>query len=110
MTNAYFDSEHALAGGDYYQVAAEGHAESEIVCAGITAILETLAGSVIQMASVTVTQIRMESGDVFISFRGGAEARTLFDSTLIGLGQIAVSYPGNINIFENSKKIAFYGA
>ena len=40
--------------------------------------------------------IFLDEGDAHFIFSGGAEARTAYDMTVIGIAQIAESYPGYI--------------
>ena len=81
-----------------YEITAKGHATGEdpAVCAGISAILYSLAGLLDNMPEIKSECIFLDEGDAHFIFSGGAEARTAYDMTVIGIAQIAESYPGYI--------------
>ncbi len=76
-----------------YIIEAKGHATgSEQVCAGISAIMYALAG-VIQNRLVDGSYTISDSGEARCEF-SGENAQAFYDMTVIGLKQIALSYPG----------------
>jgi uncharacterized protein YsxB (DUF464 family) len=91
MTELYFNR-----GGGKYHIAAKGHATgSEAACAGVSAIMYTLAGYLLNAAhSGIVADVsgHLLPGDAEQSWSGSTEAETAFNMAYIGLRQIAESY------------------
>lgn len=85
---------------DLYSVIAKGHATgSPEVCAAVSGLLYALAGYVKnKKKSLYASEWSIDSGDVFILFRGGENAKAVYDMTVIGLLQIAKSHPDYINV------------
>lgn len=76
-----------------YSIHAEGHASgSKEVCAAISGILYALSGYLIN-AETDVKQNELSEADAHIVFYGGLEAKAVYEMTVIGLMQIAKSYP-----------------
>lgn len=83
-----------------YLITAQGHATgNEKVCAGVSAILYSLAGWIVnnEQALVYHTQ-KLKSGDAALEWWGGIEAKTAFDMAVIGMLQIEKKYPENIEV------------
>lgn len=85
-----------------YLLSAKGHAEGEDpkVCAGISAILYALAGLLDNTPEIQTQQAELKSGDAIFRFSGGLHAQTAYRMALIGLMQIAESYPGYMEIIK----------
>lgn len=83
-----------------FLISAKGHAEGDDprVCAGISAILYALAGLLDNTPEIKTEQADLESGDAIVRFSGDTEAETAYRMTLIGLMQIAESYPGYMEV------------
>lgn len=76
-----------------YSIHAEGHATgSKEVCAAITGILYALKGYLLN-AEADVKQSDLSEAEAHIVFYGGLEAKSVYQMTVIGLTQIAHSYP-----------------
>lgn len=83
--------------GGYCTLEAKGHATgASDVCAGVSAILYTLAGY-LRNHDVDAT-VKLEPGDAFIEFEEDSATHTAFEMAVIGLVQIADSYPDNLRI------------
>lgn len=87
----------------YQQMTLSGHAEDKIVCAGISAISQTLIANLLREESRE--QIRFqwkmsEPGEIWMRAWPTDEAkdtiRGMFRFTMEGLKHIAEDYPGNI--------------
>lgn len=80
-----------------------GHAEyaepgRDIVCAGVSALVQTLIQSIEELTS-DVIKYDMTPGAVHIYFGDLSErARLLVDSFFVGVGMIAGEYPENVKI------------
>lgn len=72
----------------------------DIVCAGVSAIVQALMGWVennpycAECISTDET-----SGEIIISCNGGEDVEAVFNLTIIGLEQIAEAYPDHMNIY-----------
>ena len=88
--------------GNRYEVRATGHATgSDAVCAAVSAIMYALAGWLINAddgGKAYDVLIDMSSGRAKLGWRGGAEADAVYNMVVIGLAQIAQSYPDYIQI------------
>lgn len=95
MTRVYCEKN-----GNWYTVTAKGHATgSQEVCAAVSSLLYALAGYVKnEKKSLSSAEWSIDSGDVFVLFRGGEKARAVFDMTVIGLLQIEKSHPEYIRV------------
>lgn len=82
-----------------YLISAKGHATGDdpSVCAGISALLYSLAGLIDNTPAIKAECISLEDADALFRFSGGAEAKTAYDMIIIGIAQIAESYPGYIS-------------
>lgn len=80
--------------------AGEAPAGQDIVCAGVSAIVQALGGVLRLMSGhgdVRPLVIRMDSGDAEIAAEGG-EADAVFLMALVGLEQVRMAYPERISI------------
>ncbi len=96
MTKVYAERD-----GNRHILYARGHATgSPEVCAAISGILYALAGYVRNADdnSTLAYSYRLESGDVALDFRGGADARGAFEMAVIGLKQIEAKYPTLLSV------------
>lgn len=96
MTSVYCEKD-----GNRYIISARGHASgSPEVCAAISGIMYALLGYVknAQDESTIAYSDRVYSGDVAIEFRGGENARAVYDMAVIGLLQIEKSHPEYIRV------------
>ncbi|MDY3701883.1 MAG: hypothetical protein SO107_14830 [Flavonifractor plautii] len=93
----------AMRCGDHYAVHARGHATgSPQVCAAISGLLYALAGYA-RNAGYGLRE-RLDSGDVYMEFRGGAGMEAAYDMAVIGLMQIAAQYPEYLEIEAERKE------
>lgn len=71
----------------------------DIVCAGVSAIVEALIGWCEEnYETVNCISIDPTGGEVIISCEGGDELAAVFYMASIGLEQIAYSYPDHVQI------------
>ena len=80
--------------------AGEAPAGQDIVCAGVSAIVQALGGVLRLMSGhgdVRPLVIRMDSGDAEIAAEG-SEADAVFLMALVGLEQIRMTYPERVAI------------
>ena len=81
-----------------------GHANydeygKDIVCAGISALVQALIGWIEENYWKTeCIRADAKEGEVIISCEGGEDTAAAFYMTAIGLGQIAYSYPDHVQI------------
>ena len=72
----------------------------DIVCAGVSALVQTLIQSVEELTQDTI-EYDMKPGKVHIKFWNlSSESRTLIDSFFIGCKSIAATYPENVRIVQ----------
>lgn len=95
MTNVFLTEDH-----DRYIIKAVGHATgSEKVCAGVSAILSSVAGWLANNGPMLYWHAeRLDEGDAEIRFAGGYIAKAVYDVAAIGLLQIEKKYPKYIKI------------
>ena len=83
--------------GDRRYLSATGHATgSREVCAGISAIFYALAGYLENAAmerELEISVLRLEDGDAVIAFAADGQADAAYEMAVIGLVQMARSYP-----------------
>lgn len=73
-------------------------AGQDIVCAGVSALTQTLIGSIEDLTSDKI-KCKISSGRVDIEYGNLSEkSRTLVDSFFIGVLRIADEYPNNVRI------------
>lgn len=95
---------------------AEGHAsplpDREIVCAGVSSLVEALVLFAAKNPECRHLRWSAEPGRVFLSCRGGLGRA--FDAILAGLDGIAKNYPRHVTLFygltTNEKKNVIIGA
>ena len=70
----------------------------DIVCAGVSALVQTLIQSVEELTDDKISY-SVYPGFTYIKFRNLSEkSKTLFDSFFIGVSMIAEEYPDNVRI------------
>jgi uncharacterized protein YsxB (DUF464 family) len=80
-----------------------GHAnyapqETDIVCAGVSTLVQTLIQSMEELTEDRI-EYDMKPGEVHIKFWSlSSESRTLIDSFFIGVSAIAETYPFHVRI------------
>ena len=81
--------------GNRYKVKCSGHTTgSEKACAGVSAIVYALAGYLLNTKDVITTEkSSLASGEAEIVFVGGTEAQTAYEMAVIGLMQLAQTFP-----------------
>ncbi len=80
-----------------------GYAENgkDIVCAGVSALAQTLIQSIEELTTDTI-QYDMSPGTVDIKFRDLSEdAQLLIDSFFVGVLMIADEYPDNVKVTKH---------
>ena len=88
---------------DKYKIKITGHAGyapigQDIVCAGISALVQTLIESI---ETLTSGQIKYVSQPGLVEIKHGdlsADTKLLIDSFFVGVGLIAETYPDNVRI------------
>ena len=84
---------------DTYTVKCQGHATgSENICAAVSSIVYTLAGYLLNSENIKVLTNKTESGNAEFIFSGGAEAAYCYKMAVIGLSQLAKSFPNFVKI------------
>ncbi len=87
-----------------HNLTVSGHANyadkgKDIVCAGVSAIVQALIGWIEEHSEyadkVIIDELR---GEVLIDCTGGEDVAAVFLMAAIGLEQIANTYPDNVNI------------
>lgn len=85
------------------EIRLEGHANYapeglDIVCAGVSALVQTLIQSVQELTEDKI-EYDMSPGRVYIKFWCLSEqAQVLLNAFFIGVGQIAEAYPDNVHV------------
>jgi uncharacterized protein YsxB (DUF464 family) len=91
----------AARSGEVFRLKAEGHAAynpgSDVVCAGISALTQSLLSWCRNRADVEVLSFRANPGDFFLEAEGGA-AEAPFEAAILGLQGIAESYPDHVSV------------
>lgn len=71
----------------------------DIVCAGVSAIVQALIGWIENNScDVDIISIDEDRGEVLVCCEGGDDITAVFYMTAIGLEQIANAYPDNVQI------------
>ena len=99
MTKIHFER-----AGNRYTLSAKGHATgSEIVCAGISAILFSLAEYLELDEDARKIRKVMEEANVHLAYAGGKDVETAYTMAMVGLAGLRNSYPELVEIetFEN---------
>lgn len=84
-------------------ITVQGHANyapigKDIVCAGTTALIQTLIESMQELTTDNI-QVSIEPGKAYIKYRDLSKAgKLLVDSFFIGINQIADEFPENLQI------------
>ena len=93
MTNVYLEAD-----GSRYTIVCKGHASpSPEVCAGISVLVQSIAGWTHNSDAKIITE-KLEDGDAVLRFSGGAECRAVFDLAVVGFSQLASSFPELVNV------------
>lgn len=86
--------------GDRCYLAMHGHADfnpgCDVVCAGVSAIVYALAGYIANADGIKVNTAKYTPGEAEFDVEG--DARQAFETTYIGLAQIAQKYPDNVHV------------
>lgn len=85
---------------DKYLIQATGHATgSEKVCSGVSAILYSIAGWLVNNGEhIRYYKSSLQSGNAVIEFAGGVVAKAVYEVASIGLLQIEKQYPDYIQV------------
>jgi len=90
-----------------YRIVSDGHADhnpgNDTVCAGVSAILYTLIGSLENQVETGKKRHKVEPGSFDIRYSPGspqdtAAAAIIFNTAIIGLAQMAKSYPAHVRL------------
>ena len=94
----------------YQELTLSGHAEDRIVCAGISAVSQTLIANLLKEESAGRIRLQWQMatpGEIWIRAWPGKEnrdgIRAMFLFTMTGLKQIGKDYPGNLETREEEK-------
>lgn len=93
----------------YGGISAKNHAEESTVCAAVSAILQGLAGALINInPKPHIERMLLESGNVEIQIQPSAhEEQRIFDTLFffseVSLMQIEKKYPQNIKVIVNNQ-------
>ena len=94
----------------YQQMTLSGHAGDRIVCAGISAISQTLIANLLREEDGNQVRFQWtmnEPGEIWMRAWPTDEAREtvrgMFQFTMEGFRHIATDYPGNVEIKEDRK-------
>ena len=81
----------------------------DIVCAGVSTLVQTLIQSVEELTQDTI-EYDMKPGKVHIKFWNlSSESRTLIDSFFIGVDMIAYEYPDHVKVGAGMEHLKSYG-
>ena len=86
------------------EIVAKGHSNfapfgTDIVCAGISTLLQTAVLSIKTMFNYDIAEI-LKEGLIVLKLPSDAQVQIVIKAILIGLKDIATDYPKNINIKE----------
>lgn len=87
-------------------ISVKGHAEyakhgKDIVCAGVSALAQTLIYS-LQELTEDIVAVKMNNGDIYIKFWTlSGQAQLLVESFLLGVKGIANAYPNNVRLCKH---------
>lgn len=88
------------------KLSAQGHATgSEQVCAGISALVYSMAGYVDKLfkkEDLPISTMRLDDGDVLLAFEETKNTRAAFDMVVEGFRMMAAQYPEYINTREEN--------
>lgn len=92
----------ASVSGKHYRLEIDNHAPDSRICAGISALATTLEGAVVNNPEAQCVYRRTEHGCFRIEWIAeGDTAEEDMRIILLGLMQIAQTYPGTVNITQN---------
>ena len=83
--------------GTEYSIEAKEHTDAR-VCAGISAILFTIAGYITNQPSIIVKKVHLGEGDTAISWSGGCFAKAAYEMAQVGFLQLEAGYPEHIKV------------
>ena len=87
---------------NHYHVVAEGHADDPIVCAGISALTQMLAGCLMNHDEVQVKTFDLDDGRVELEWTSpGWKPLEDTKAMTIGLLQIELAHPKQLKIKQN---------
>lgn len=86
---------------DHYRVEVKDHSD-EIVCAGVSALLQAFVGYAANWAETIEYQLM--PGDSYVECKGGWDIAHAFEMLKIGIKQIDLGYPGTITIIDTLVK------
>ena len=97
-------------GGRIVALSVHGHAGTapygeDLVCAGVSAIVQTAALSLGRLDPVA-PPARIHTGDLRWQGESGEAGQTILETCLIGLQDIAQSYPGAIALVVKEEEIS----
>ena len=89
---------------DLHTLVVLGHANygeygKDIVCAGVSSLVQALIGWIEENHyRANCISVDTKGGEVIISCEGGEDIAAVFGMTVVGLEQIADSYPNHVEI------------
>ena len=111
MTNVYVERD-----GNRYLISAEGHADNRDICNMITGILYAFAGYVENMEAAgeaaifnsvypqSVEEAAELDGKMLFEVSGDERVEAAYDMAVIGLVQLAASFPENVSVSEGKNE------
>ena len=85
-------------GGGAYRVEARGHAATVPLCAAVSCLMYTLAGWLRNTPGAEEVELRLDSGDARLVWRGGAGSDTAFELTEIGFLLLRETAPDSLSV------------
>lgn len=86
---------------DQYRAEVKDHSD-EIVCAGVSALLQAFVGYAANFAEKIEYQLM--PGDSYVECKGGCDISHAFEMLKIGVKQIELGYPGTITMIDTFVK------
>lgn len=87
--------------GKLYRISIDHHAATDEVCHAISTLIYTLEGALFNNDKATEHVSTLEPGHAEVSAYGGETVYEDFKVILLGLMQIQMAYPEQINIVQN---------
>ena len=89
--------------GNTHTLSVRGHANydeygKDIVCAGVSALVQALMGWIENKPYITADCTRSDGGEITIECQGDDDVASVFYMTAIGVEQIATNYPQHVQI------------
>ena len=89
--------------GNTHTLSVRGHANydkygKDIVCAGVSALVQALVGWIENKPYITTDCINIDDGEVTIECQGDEDVAAVFYMTAIGVEQISIEYPQHVQI------------